>query len=130
MQLRTNLNLLLILILAQGLALTLTLAPARAADLPITEASDSKPAAPAPAAAQPVIQSAAVIPPTTPNLPAPPDPSQAAPGETNDLNALRQRYGHDPTGVRARLGLCGRGQGGPGCGQHRRYRGGNQWNTP
>ncbi|MGD9949215.1 MAG: hypothetical protein AB7U29_12150 [Desulfobulbus sp.] len=31
---------------------------------------------------------------------------------SEDLQALRQRYGQDPTGVRARLGMCRRGHGG------------------
>jgi len=56
--------------------------------------------------------------------------AEAAPGNAADLDATKQRYDRDPTGVRARLGLCGRGKGGPGCGRHRRYHGGNQWNQP
>ncbi|MGE4559477.1 MAG: hypothetical protein AB7E77_04720 [Desulfobulbus sp.] len=32
--------------------------------------------------------------------------------EAEDLQALRQRYGQDRTGVRARLGMCRRGHGG------------------
>lgn len=50
--------------------------------------------------------------------------------EPADLEALRQRYNQDPTGVRARLGFCGRGRGGPGCGRHRRGGGGPRWNRP
>lgn len=50
--------------------------------------------------------------------------------EPADLEALRQRYNQDPTGVRARLGFCGRGRGGPGCGRHRYGGGGPRWNRP
>ncbi len=54
----------------------------------------------------------------------------AAPSEeTADILTMKQRYGHDPTGVRARLGMCRRGQGrhGHGGGRHRQFRGGNRW---
>lgn len=52
------------------------------------------------------------------------------PDEAAEILAMKLRYCQDATGVRARLGLCGRGKGGPGCGQHGRFRGGNRWNTP
>lgn len=52
------------------------------------------------------------------------------PDEAAEILAMKQRYCQDATGARARLGLCGKGKGGPGCGQHRRFRGGNRWNTP
>ncbi len=57
----------------------------------------------------------------------PPQVEQPAPplqGQSEeDMRALRQRYGKDPTGVRARLGLCRRGHGrGHGMG-HGRCRG-------
>ncbi len=45
------------------------------------------------------------------------------------IHALRQRYGHDPTGVRARLGMCRRGRDGHGKGRHRHLHGGNRWKT-
>lgn len=56
----------------------------------------------------------------------------------DDLQTLRQRYRHDPTGVRARLGMCRRGQGGGhgphggrhGGGQQRRQRWVEPWNAP
>jgi hypothetical protein len=46
----------------------------------------------------------------------------------NDIQVLKQRYNRDATGVRARLGMCRKEQGGPG-GHHRRHRGGEQWNN-
>lgn len=60
-----------------------------------------------------------------------PEPQPAAPEQTSpaaadttapeDLPSLRQRYRHDATGVRARLGMCRRGHGGPhGNGQRAR----------
>lgn len=36
----------------------------------------------------------------------------AAPQDEEDLRVLRQRYGQDRTGVRARIGMCRRGHGG------------------
>ncbi len=48
------------------------------------------------------------------------------PEETVDMRTLREQYRQDPTGVRARLGMCRRGQGGHGGGHHRHYRGGEQ----
>jgi hypothetical protein len=48
--------------------------------------------------------------------------------ETNELQTLKQRYNKDSTGVRARLGMCRKEQGGHG-GHHRRYRGGERWNS-
>ncbi len=56
----------------------------------------------------------------------------------DDLQTLRQRYRHDPTGVRARLGMCRRGQGGGygphggrhGGGQQRRQRWVEPWTAP
>jgi hypothetical protein len=45
------------------------------------------------------------------------------------IHAMRQRYGHDPTGVRARLGMCRKGRGGHGKGRHRHFHGGNRWKT-
>jgi len=56
--------------------------------------------------------------------------TEATPGNIDDLDATKQRYDRDPTGARARLGLCGRGKGGPGCGRHRGHHGGNQWRQP
>ena len=61
---------------------------------------------------------------TAPPEPPSPTPSQEASATTEnavpeDLPSLRQRYRHDATGVRARLGMCRRGHGGPhGNGQH------------
>ena len=55
---------------------------------------------------------------------------KAAPEEKADIRAMKQRYGQDPTGVRARLGMCRGGKGGQGGGPHRRFRGGNRWNPP
>ena len=51
------------------------------------------------------------------------------PDETVDMQTLREQYRQDPTGVRARLGMCRKGQGGHGGGCHRRHRGGEQWNN-
>lgn len=56
----------------------------------------------------------------------------------DNLQTLRQRYRHDPTGVRARLGMCRRGQGGGygphggrhGGGQQRRQRWVEPWTAP
>lgn len=48
--------------------------------------------------------------------------------EKATFQAMKQRYRQDPTGVRARLGMCRRGQDGHGGGPHRRHRGGEQWN--
>ena len=48
--------------------------------------------------------------------------------ERATFQAMKQRYRQDPTGVRARLGMCRRGQEGHGGGPHRRHRGGEQWN--
>lgn len=56
--------------------------------------------------------------------PQPAEPEQASPATADftapeDLPSLRHRYRHDATGVRARLGMCRRGHGGPhGKGQH------------
>lgn len=54
-------------------------------------------------------------------------------GQGPDIGILKRRYGHDPTGARARLGMCRRGQhphplhnDGP----HRRHRGGERGTTP
>lgn len=58
---------------------------------------------------------------------------QDADGTEPDLQALKQRYPHDPTGVRARLGMCRRGQSGHGPhggGQQRRHRGTEPWDEP
>lgn len=54
-------------------------------------------------------------------------------GEENRAEAgeeyqhLRHRYRQDPTGVRARLGMC---RGGGHCGQHRHRHGGSPWANP
>jgi hypothetical protein len=54
----------------------------------------------------------------------------ATPSEdTTDILTMKQRYGHDPTGVRARLGMCRKGRYGHGKGRHRHFRGGNRWKT-
>jgi len=67
------------------------------------------------------------------------DPSagQDADGTNADLQTLRQRYLQDPTGVRARLGMCRRGRdghgphGGPHRGGHqRRHRWAESWDEP
>lgn len=58
---------------------------------------------------------------------------QDADGTGPDLQTLKQRYLHDPTGVRARLGMCRRGQDGHGPhrgGQQRRHRGAEPWDEP
>lgn len=49
-------------------------------------------------------------------------------GEQAAFQAMKKRYRQDPTGVRARLGMCRRGQAGHDGGPHRRHRGGEQWN--
>ncbi len=51
------------------------------------------------------------------------------PDETVDMQTLREQYRQDPTGVRARLGMCRQGKNGHGGGRHRRHRGGEQWNN-
>jgi hypothetical protein len=63
--------------------------------------------------------------------PAREEPSQATPplpaNEQKALQELKHRYRQDHTGVRARLGLCRRCEGEPGCGPHRhRFRGGRE----
>jgi hypothetical protein len=60
---------------------------------------------------------------------------QNADGTEPDLQALKQRYQNDATGVRARLGMCRRGHGphgGPhgGGGQQCRHRGTEPWDQP
>ena len=60
-------------------------------------------------------------------------PAKAAQSEEEaeqpDINTMKQRYDQDPTGARARLGMCRKGmrQDGQG-GRHRRFRGGHRWN--
>lgn len=57
-------------------------------------------------------------------------PSPAAPPDTiEDGPCLKHRYPQDPTGARARLGMCRRGEHGQG-GRHRRLHGGPWWNQP
>lgn len=57
-------------------------------------------------------------------------PSPAPPPETiEDGPCLKHRYPQDPTGARARLGMCRRGEHGQG-GRHRRLHGGPWWNQP
>jgi hypothetical protein len=56
--------------------------------------------------------------------------SDGQPREQQELQALRQRYRQDPTGVRARLGMCRRGQGGHGGGHYRHRHGDERWPTP
>lgn len=58
--------------------------------------------------------------------------SEPLPPETaDDTTSVQRQYPEDPTGVRARLGMCRKGQGGHGGGgHHRRFRGGGmQWNS-
>jgi hypothetical protein len=58
---------------------------------------------------------------------------EAVEGQTNqavDFRAMKRRYGRDATGVRARLGMCRKGENGQSGGPHRRFRGGDRWNTP
>ncbi|ADW17208.1 hypothetical protein Despr_1036 [Desulfobulbus propionicus DSM 2032] len=73
----------------------------------------------------------AVTPQEAGNAPPRTDPSESQ----ENIHVLKQRYGQDPTGVRARLGLCRRGHHG-GHGMHRgqacpqqRYRGGERWRS-
>jgi len=49
--------------------------------------------------------------------------------EAVDFRAMKRRYGRDATGVRARLGMCRKGNGQSG-GPHRHFRGGDRWNSP
>lgn len=49
--------------------------------------------------------------------------------EGADILTMKQRYRQDPTGVRARLGLCRKGKGGPGNGPPGGFRGGKRWDT-
>lgn len=90
-------------------------------------------AVPAPAIEQPAAPSSGattIAPPSTePTRPAD-DNQRAVP---SDIQVLKERYGQDPTGVRARLGMCRRGPGGQGMhrgqnGHHRHWRGGERWN--
>lgn len=93
-------------------------------------------AAPAEQATRPGPNCPAAYPPTADAQQA----QQADAGQDNEaeLQTLRQRYRHDPTGVRARLGMCRRGQGGGygphggrhGGGQQRRQRGIEPWTAP
>lgn len=90
------------------------------------------------AGAEAATTTAATPPPATGEaLPAPP-PAEAAPppagcGQADDREAfrtLKQRYRQDPTGVRARLGMCRRGQDDHGGWRHRHRHGGEQWQNP
>lgn len=69
----------------------------------------------------------------TPAAPSPestPQPSPKTPPDTvEDTPCLKHRYPQDPTGARARLGTCRRGEHGQG-GRHRRLHGGPWWNQP
>jgi hypothetical protein len=69
----------------------------------------------------------------TPAAPSPESavqPPEAAPPDTiEDGPCLKHRYPQDPTGARARLGMCRRGEHGQG-GRHRRPHGGPWWNQP
>jgi len=58
-------------------------------------------------------------------------PKPLPPETPDDTPSVQQQYPQDPTGVRARLGMCRKGQGGHGGGgHHRRFRGGGmQWNS-
>ncbi len=68
---------------------------------------------------------------TAPAASAAGQPPEPLPPETaDDTTSVQRQYPEDPTGVRARLGLCRKGQDGPGGGgHHRRFRGGGmRWN--
>jgi hypothetical protein len=71
--------------------------------------------------------------PATPAAPSPestPQPSPVAPPETIENGpCLKHRYPQDPTGARARLGMCRGGEHGQG-GRHRHLHGGPWWNQP
>lgn len=78
---------------------------------------------------------AGAAPPAEAVSPSPALDEGATPPANNDqteeratFQAMKQRYRQDPTGVRARLGMCRKGQAGHGGGPHRRHRGGEQWN--
>ena len=59
-----------------------------------------------------------------------PQPNPAAQPDTiEDGPCLKHRYPQDPTGTRARLGMCRRGEQGRG-GRHHRPPGGPWWNQP
>jgi len=55
-----------------------------------------------------------------------PQPAAGQPDEEEAFQALKHRYRQDPTGVRARLGLCRRGQGERGGGHHHHRHGAEQ----
>lgn len=110
---------------------------------PHLQAAEAEPQQSATASAAPSEQAAR----PAPNCPAahPPtaDAQQTQQADTvqdneAELQTLRQRYRHDPTGVRARLGVCRRGQGGGygphggrhGGGQQRRQRWVEPWTAP
>jgi hypothetical protein len=69
----------------------------------------------------------------TPAAPSPESTSQPSPkvppDTIEDTLCLKHRYPQDPTGARARLGTCRRGEHGQG-GRHRRLHGGPWWNQP
>lgn len=55
--------------------------------------------------------------------------SDGSPDAGEDVQSLKQRYPHDPTGVRARLCMCRRGEQGH-DGRRHRFHGGQRWNQP
>lgn len=108
---------------------------------PHLQAAEAEPQQSATASAAPSEQATR----PAPNCPAAHPPTadaqqtqQADTDNEDDLHTLRQRYRHDPTGVRARLGMCRRGQGGGygphggrhGGGQQRRQRWVEPWTAP
>jgi hypothetical protein len=58
-------------------------------------------------------------------------PKPLPPEVPDDTPSVQQQYPQDPTGVRARLGMCRKGQGGHGGGghHHRFRRGDAQWDS-
>ncbi len=81
------------------------------------EAAETEPSAPATSSAAPS--------PANTSQPSPKSPPETIEEEP----CLKHRYPQDPTGARARLGTCRRGEHGQG-GRHRRLHGGPWWNQP
>lgn len=111
-----------IILLLLTLCLPLGLQAAEPGDRATPEA-----AAPSQAGTAPLPAEAVPPPPALDEGTTPP----ASGGQTEEraaFQAMKQRYRQDPTGVRARLGMCRRGQAWQDGGPHRRHRGGEQWN--
>ena len=131
MKQRINNKAFVLLVLALTVPLLLGLGTGETADRAATSSAGGKVSAPTSVVEKNTPPYAASV--SSPDQPVADDVTQGAtevqPDEATEILAMKQRYCQDATGVRARLGLCGKGKGGPGCGQHRRFRGGNRWNT-